>query len=123
MDYFRKTFLIGVFIVILILYLSHNYNIKNWKQQDTHLDTSLINNRILDVKYWNLRVNVKTKKTRYYFKPKISHHNNFKIFQNFAEKGDSIYKEKYSDTLILIKDGKNYYYPLLFEKRSYPSCN
>ncbi|MBK9462302.1 MAG: hypothetical protein IPN94_23485 [Sphingobacteriales bacterium] len=36
------------------------------------------------------------------------------IFTDFAEKGDSVIKKANSDTLILIKSGKRYYY--MFQK-------
>ena len=36
------------------------------------------------------------------------------IFRGFAEKGDSVIKKTNSDTLILIKSGKRYYY--MFDK-------
>lgn len=40
--------------------------------------------------------------------------NDGKVFDNLAEKGDSIIKIAYSDSLILIKRGKKYFYK--FEK-------
>jgi len=32
------------------------------------------------------------------------------IFLEFAKKGDSVFKPAYSDTLILVKEGKQYFY-------------
>jgi hypothetical protein len=47
---------------------------------------------------------------RYNFHPYTSDLNNNKIFDYLAEEGDSIYKPAYSDTLVLIKEGKRYQY-------------
>lgn len=47
---------------------------------------------------------------RYNFHPYTSDLNDNKIFEYLAETGDSIYKPAYSDTLILIKEGKKYRY-------------
>ncbi|MCG8387833.1 MAG: hypothetical protein MJA30_19935 [Cytophagales bacterium] len=47
---------------------------------------------------------------KFYFHPYTSELNRNKIFEYLAESGDSIYKPAYSDTLILIKEGKEYRY-------------
>lgn len=44
------------------------------------------------------------------FYPKTSELNNNKRFSGFAQKGDSIYKAAYSDTLRLFKENKVYLY-------------
>jgi len=50
------------------------------------------------------------KDTKFQFRPITSELNENTIFFHIVEKGDSIYKPKFSDTLELIKDGKKYKY-------------
>lgn len=50
---------------------------------------------------------------RYNFHPYTSDLNDNKIFEYLAEPGDSIYKPAYSDTLLLIKEGRKYRYTFI----------
>ena len=50
------------------------------------------------------------KDTKFQFRPITSELNENTIFFHIVEKGDSIYKPKFSDTLELIKNGKKYKY-------------
>ena len=60
--------------------------------------------------YYGVVFKIKGMKEKFVFYPYNGKLNENNIFDQFAEKGDSVIKQKYSDTLILIKNNKKYLY-------------
>ena len=86
-----------------------------------HFDSSHIEGRISVIPEYSRPTwfKINEKSTKYRFNPLTDKsHNDGNIFSYLATPGDSVYKRKFSDSLILFKNDKTYYY-----KFQHPNCN
>jgi hypothetical protein len=103
---------IVLLIIIIFFYVREKYEDNKWKNEFIHFDTTYINGEIEYVALASHAVvfKIKGNKSKYIFSPQTSELNEKRIFYHLAEKGDTIIKGKFSDTLKLIKNGDEYLY-------------
>jgi hypothetical protein len=103
---------IVLLIIIIFFYVREKYEDNKWKNEFIHFDTTYINGEIEYVARASHAVvfKIKGNKSKYIFSPGTSELNKNRIFDHLAEKGDTIIKGKFSDTLKLIKNGDEYLY-------------
>jgi hypothetical protein len=108
---------LGIIIASLIVYDSFNARQKGKRNFETFY-RSRLNGRIesimvsVGVVYFKLE----NDSTEYSFMPNTDDLNENKIFSQTARVGDFVIKESFSDTLTLIKSGKEYLYVFHKEK-------
>lgn len=105
-------FLILTSVVFAYVALSQYYgNIRVKRQFDLFFNSNL--NGVIefvDIKYHGVAFKLTNDINEYVFYPYTSHLNNKNIFNQFANVGDSIVKPMMSDTLILLKNNKQFKY-------------
>lgn len=104
--------------IILSLYIpfSLHFNNLRTKKMFTKFYRSKICGEISNVTiaHHGVKISIKDHAESFIFYPLSSPLNDYRIFNLTAEKGDSLIKEKYSDTLKLVKNHKVYLFT--FEK-------
>ncbi len=96
--------LISVIITVaIVVILDHasDYSLKLAKKFQTHFDEKEINGEIeyIGISHHGTKFKIIGVKDEFIFCPNKSEINDFKIFTRFAEKGDTILKPAYSDSL------------------------
>jgi hypothetical protein len=103
---------IGVLLLSLWYYWGKVMDKNISKEYDQFFNSNL--NGIIEkvsIKYHGSSFSLKGNNKEYVFYPYTDERlNNGKVFENFANKGDSILKPSQSDTLILVKQTKVYKY-------------
>lgn len=108
---------ITIFLIFVInVYIAQKSGGERNKRFFIQFDTTNINGIINEVgiRYHGSYFKVIGIKNDFVFFPNTGKLNEFKIFDQFAKKGDTVIKYSYSDTLMLLKNGKQYLYT--FEK-------
>lgn len=113
--YMWKLFLMIVLIILIgsIFVIGTIYQNKKVLKDFDLFYSSFLNGRITKVDKYSRGAIFKlnNSSTKYTFYPDTDKNlNEGEIFQYLAQPGDSIYKQPFSDTLILIKDDKTYLY-------------
>lgn len=105
----RKIILIVVIVVLAIIIIPQTHSRKRGLKNYEYFNDSHINGVIEDIyiRYKGVGFTMENGK-EYVFYPYKNNLNNYKDFDIFASKGDKIFKERHSDTLILIKNGIKY---------------
>jgi len=103
-----------IVLIVLIVFFSvrKKYEDNRWKNEFIHFDTTYINGEIEYVALASHAVvfKIKGNTSKYIFSPNTNELNEKRIFYHLAEKGDTIIKGKFSDTLKLIINGDEYLY-------------
>jgi hypothetical protein len=99
-------------ILIILLYVGPKYESHRFKNNFIDFDTTDI---IGEIEYVSLASHsvvfrIKGNSKMFIFYPRTSELNKNRIFDHLVEKGDTIIKGKFSDTLRLIKNGDEYLY-------------
>lgn len=100
-------------IILVYLFASRNYLNRKFENNfktfyDNNLEGVLT---YVDIKYKGVGFRLENNEQTYVFYPITNQDiNDGKIFNYFAEPGDSIYKPAYSDTLFLFKNERVYRY-------------
>ena len=106
--------MIIVFASIAIAYvaLAQYYGDRKAKRQfDLFFNSNLIGTlEYVDVKFHGVAFKLINDDNEYVFYPYTSLLNDMKIFNHFANVGDSIFKPIKSDTLVLVKNHRQYKY-------------
>lgn len=109
----KKSFLITVIIVLGIGYYFHSYYLdRKGKESFQKFNQSTITGEVKKIDSGGGQVffTIEGDSIEYNFSPRTSEHNYDTIFEYTAEKGDSVFKASYSDTLYFFKGGKTYKY-------------
>jgi len=115
----KKGFLIMVITVVAVLiFVGINYQNKKVRKEFNLFYSSHLSGRIIKIDNYSRNSNfiLDNNSAEFAFNPYTDKKlNNSEIFHYIAKPGDSIYKPAHSDTLLLIKGDKNYYYT--FQKK------
>ncbi|WP_447636181.1 hypothetical protein [Flavobacterium microcysteis] len=115
----KKGFLIMVItVVVVLIFVGINYQNKKVRKEFNLFYSSHLSGRIIKIDKYSRNSNfiLDNNSAEFAFNPYLDKElNNSEIFQYIAKPGDSIYKPAHSDTLLLIKGDKNYYYT--FQKK------
>jgi hypothetical protein len=108
----KKTIIIFLLVGAVYLIVSIYYTRNRGKQNYNRFYNSYQNGIIEDVrgKLKGTGLKLNSDEREFVFYPYTDRINENNIFHYFAEKGDSVYKPAFSDTLQLVKDGKVYKY-------------
>jgi len=103
---------IVLIIIIVFFFVREEYDDNRWKNEFIHFDSTYINGELEYVALASHAVvfKIKGNKSKYIFSPQTSELNENRIFDHFAKKGDIIIKNKFADTLKLLKSKKVYLY-------------
>lgn len=101
-----------IICIIIFFTVRDKYESNRFKNNFIDFDTTDI---IGELEYISLASHsvvfrIKGNSKLFIFYPRTSELNKYRIFDHLAEKGDSIIKGKFSDTLRLIKNGDEYLY-------------
>lgn len=107
--------LISVTIIVAIVFYvnySSEQSVKLAKKFYAHFNAKYIYGKInyVGISHHGAKFRIEGLKEEFIFYPYTGTINKSKIFTRFAEKGDTILKPAFSDTLWLIKNGKEYLY-------------
>lgn len=110
----KKLFIILMIILVVVtIFVGIPYQNKKGKKEFQLFYSSQLAGRIIKIEEYSRASNfmLDNNPNEFAFYPYTDKQlNNNEIFQYIAEPGDSIFKPAYSDTLLLIKGGKNYVY-------------
>lgn len=100
-------YIILIVLFIAMIFISHYYSQRKYSADFDHFDSSFINGTIeCEITGSVSGTHICVNSEKYTFVPFGGEHE----FKYRAEVGDTIFKESYSDTLWLFKNGKEYYY-------------
>jgi hypothetical protein len=107
--------LIGILIIIaVVVYVNYSSerSVKLATKFYDHFNAKKIIGKIeyIGISHHGAKFRIEGVEDEFIFWPNTSKTNDCKIFTRCAEKGDTIVKPAYSDTLRLIKNGKEYFY-------------
>ena len=112
----NKKLLYFVIIFLIIgaayIYIAQKFGNERNKRLFIQFDTTNIHGVInnVGIRYHGSYFKIIGNKNDFVFFPNTGKLNGFNIFDQLAQKGDSIIKPAYSDTLVLIKNNKKYLY-------------
>ena len=107
--------ILGLVSLIFMLDYVGKTSLKLSREYQAYFDENEIKGEIesIGISRHGVEFKIVGMKKKFIFYPNTSELNGFKIFDHLAEKGDSIIKSRNSDTLRLVKDGKEYLYTFL----------
>jgi hypothetical protein len=115
MTHKKIKFIIGAIILVILIILSYfggQYESNRFKNNFIDFDTTDIIGELeyVSLASHNVVFRIKGNSKMFIFYPRTSELNKNRIFDHLVEKGDTIIKGKFSDTLRLIKNGDEYLY-------------
>lgn len=113
----RRNWVYAMIFIILIIGITYSYIAQKFGGEREEgffiqFDTTNIHGVIKDVGigYHGAVFKIKGMNKEFVFYPYTGKINEYKIFDHIAKEGDTIIKPPYSDTLTLLKNGKEYLY-------------